>query len=302
VLTRRQVLLTPTALLALRAASAAQAAAGKMTLAMHQNTSAGAGFRRSLEGWARAGITQAEIANNLLDDFLKTESLAAARRVFADLGMKPVSGSCGVGGLIEPNPNRAASLDRFRQRCEMWASLGMTHIYSTTASTIKPTADDYKAAAGNVHEVGEVARQFQLTAMFEFVRTSTFASTLTTLLSITRAAGHPSVGPLFDCYHFWSGHNRLEDLDALRPGEIKHVHFQDVPDMPREMLDTTTRAIPGDGVTPLTSILRRLAATGYAGPLSVELFLPRFQQGDPYEVAREVKSKSEAVMRQAGVL
>ena len=29
------------------------AAAGKMTLAIHQNTSAGAGYRKSLEGWAR---------------------------------------------------------------------------------------------------------------------------------------------------------------------------------------------------------------------------------------------------------
>ena len=96
--------------------------------------------------------------------------------------------------------------------------------------------------------------------------------------------------------------NKLEDLDTLRPGEIKHVHFQDVPDMPREMLDTTTRAIPGDGVSPLTAILRKLAENGYDGSLSVELFLPRFQEGDPYEIAREIKTKSEAVMRRAKVM
>ena len=32
-----------------------------MTLAMHQNTSAGAGYRGSLEGWAKAGIRQVEV-------------------------------------------------------------------------------------------------------------------------------------------------------------------------------------------------------------------------------------------------
>jgi hypothetical protein len=32
----------------------ALAATGKMTIAIHQNTSAGAGYRKSLEGWARA--------------------------------------------------------------------------------------------------------------------------------------------------------------------------------------------------------------------------------------------------------
>ena len=53
-------------------------------------------------------------------------------------------------------------------------------------------------------------------------------------------------------------------------------------------------------ISPLTTILGKLAENGYDGPLSVELFLPKFQQGDPYEVAWEVRVKSEAVMRQAG--
>ena len=39
-----------------------------------------------------------------------------------------------------------------------------------------------------------------------------------------------------------------------------------------------------------------------AGPLSVELFLPRFQQGDPYEIAREIRMKAEGVMRRARVI
>jgi 2-keto-myo-inositol isomerase len=298
-LSRREILLTPAALLAARAVEAAN---GKMTLALHQNTSARAGFRASLEGWARAGIKEVEITNGLLDAYLKTDTLDAARRLLTDNGLTPVSGACGVGGLIEPNPKRAAALDDFKRRCEMFATLGLTRIYSTTATSIKPAPDDYKLAADHVREVAEVAQQFKLTAMFEFVRQSTFASTLTTLLSITRAAGHPNVGPLFDFYHFWSGLNKLEDIDMLRPGEIKHVHFQDVPDMPREMLDTTTRAIPGDGVSPLTAILRKLADKGYDGSLSVELFLPQFQQGDPFEVAREIKTKAEAVMRRANVI
>jgi sugar phosphate isomerase/epimerase len=141
-----------------------------------------------------------------------------------------------------------------------------------------------------------------MTAMFEFVRQSTFASTLLTLLSIARAAAHPNVGVLFDFYHFWSGNNKLEDMDAIRPREIAHVHFQDVPDMPRELLDQTTRVIPGDGVSPLNAMLRKLAEKGYDGPLSVELFLPKFAEGDPFDVAHEIKAKAEAVMRRAGVL
>jgi 2-keto-myo-inositol isomerase len=286
------------ALLAVRAV----AAQGKMTLAIHQNTSAGAGYRGSLEGWAKAGIRFVELTNTLIDGFLKTDSLPAARRVLTDLGLTPVSGACGVGGLWEPNPNRAAALDNFKKRCEMFTALGLTRIYAPTTTTQQFTLDDYKAGAANMREVGEIAKQFGMTAMAEAVRASTFISTLPTLLRMTREAGHPNMAPLLDFYHFWSGNSKLEDLDLIRPREIGHVHFQDVPDMPRELLDNTTRIIPGDGIAPLNRILQKLAEKGYVGPLSVELFLPRFQQGDPFEIAREIRQKSETVMRRARVM
>lgn len=297
-LSRRAMLLTPLALIAARAASGAT----KMTLAIHQNTSAGAGYRRSLEGWSRAGIKHVEITVALLDEFLKTDSLAAAGRVLTDLGLTPASAACGVGGLWEPNPKHDAALDEFKKRCEMFGTLGLKRIYAPTGTTQKFTADDYKTGADNMRKVGEIAKQFNMMAMAEFVRASTFISTLPTLLKMTRAAAHPNMAPLLDFYHFWSGNNKLEDLDLLRQGEIGHVHFQDVPDMPRELLDNTTRFIPGDGIAPVERILRKLSDKGYAGSLSVELFLPRFQQGDPFEVAREIRQKAEAVMRQARVL
>jgi sugar phosphate isomerase/epimerase len=71
--------------------------------------------------------------------------------------------------------------------------------------------------------------------------------------------------------------------------------------MPRELLDNTTRLIPGDGISPLVRILQKLQEKGYAGALSVELFLPEFTQGDPYEVAQRIREKAEGVMRKAGV-
>lgn len=298
-LSRRTLLSTPLALIATRAVAVA---AGKMTLAIHQNTSSGAGYRKSLEGWSRAGIKHVEITAALLDDFLKTDTLAAAGRVLSDLGLTPVCAACGVGGLWEPNPGHAASLEAFKKRCEMFATLGLTRIYSPTGTTGKFTEEDYKAGPENIRQVAEIAKQFRLTVMAEFIRTSTYISTLPTLLKMTRTAAHPNMAILFDFYHFWSGLNKLEDLDLIRSGEIGHVHFQDVPDLPRELLDSTTRLIPGDGIAPLNRMLRKLADKDYAGPLSVELFLPKFQKGDPFEVAREIRQKAEPVMRQARVL
>jgi 2-keto-myo-inositol isomerase len=297
---RRTILLSSVALTGAPAALAANRK--KMTLALHQTTSAAAGYRKSLEGWSRAGVKHVELTNAVLDEFLKTNDLPAARRVLTDLDLTVVQGATGVTGLWEPNPARSASLDSLRKRCEMYATLGLKSVYATTICTQKVLPDDYKTGADNMHEAGEIARQFDLSLRIEFVRTSTFISTLPTLLTMTRAAAHPNIAPMFDCYHFWSGLNKLEDMDLIHPGEIAHVHLQDVPEMPRELLDTATRIIPGDGVSPLTRILTKLSDKGYSGPLSVELFMPKFQQADPFELAREIRRKSEAVMRRAGVL
>ena len=300
-LSRREMLVTPVAMMI----AAEVSAAGKMSLAIHQNTSAAAGYRASLEGWARAGIKNVEITGALLDGLLKTETLASAKRVLTDNGLTPVSAACGVGGLWEPNPNHAASLENLKRRCEQFTELGLTHIYAPVGGmpAQKFVEDDYKTGADQMRKVGDVVKQFNLRMTAEFTRGSSFISTLTTMLRVTRAAAHASVKPLVDCYHFWSGNNKLEDLDLLKPGEVGHVHFQDVPDMPRELLDNTTRLIPGEGISPLTSILKKLSDKGgYNGPLSVELFLPKYQQGDPYEVARDIRQKAEGVMRRAGVL
>ena len=296
-LSRRTAVLAPLA----AAVIPARAAGGKMSLSLHQNTSLAAGYRKSLEGWSRAGIKNVEIADRLLDDFLKTDSLAAARSVVKDLGLTVVSCSAGQPNLWIPGPARVALLENWKKRCELFASFGTERIYCPASSTRKVTAEDYKGAPDCIREAGEVAKQNGLTAMIEFSRNSTFISTLTTVLKLTREAAHPNVHPMLDCYHFWSGLSKMEDLDLIRPGEVAHVHFQDVPDMPRELLDNNTRLIPGDGVSPLVQILRKLAEKGYAGALSVELFLPEFQQADPYEVARRIREKAEAVMRKARV-
>ena len=298
-LSRRTALLVP---LAQVVASTSQAASKKMLLSLHQNTSAAAGYRKALEGWARAGIKNVELTDRLLDDFLKTDTLDAARRVVTDLGLTPVSCASVIPDFWIPNPNRAAALDTWKKRCEQFSSFGLTKIYCPAVTSRKVTADDYKGALDCIREGGDAAMQYKMTAMIEFARNSSFIATLTTSLKLIRDAAHPNVRPMLDCYHFWSGLSKFEDLDLLHPGELAHVHYQDVPDMPRELLDNTTRLIPGDGVSPLVRILRKLAEKNYSGALSVELFLPEFTQGDPYEVATRIREKAEGVMRQAKVI
>src|SRR5215467_15576092 len=99
--TRRSILLAPAA--AALSAQAVPAAGSTMQLCMHQTTSAAAGYRRSLEGYAKAGIKYVELIPPHFEEFVKQEGMPAAKRVLSDLGLKPVSSS-GVRGLAEPGP------------------------------------------------------------------------------------------------------------------------------------------------------------------------------------------------------
>jgi len=301
-ISRRELMMSTLAASVASAALAQPRSSRTMTLSIHQNTSRAAGYRKSLEGWAKAGIKFVEITDVMLDEFLKTDTVAAAKRVIADLGLTPVSSAAVLPDIWIPGEARAASLDTWKRRCEQFATIGLEKIYCPSITNRRVTADDFKATPGCIRETGDIAKQFNLVAMIEFARTSTHLSTLRSSLMVIREAAHSNVRPMLDFFHFWSGMSKFEDLDLIRPGEIAHVHFQDILDTPRELIDNNGRVIPGDGNAPIVAILKKLQEKQYAGPLSVELFLMELQQGDPYEVASRIKQKCEAVMRKAGVL
>ncbi len=275
---------------------------GKMLLSIHQNTSRAAGFRGSLEGWARAGIQYVELNDRMLDGFLENDTLAGARSLLSDLGLTPVSAAAVMQDIWIPGPARAASLETWRRRCDQFASLGLQKIYSPSITNRRVTAEDFAATPDCIREAGEIAGEYNLTAMIEFLRTSTHLATLASSLQVIREAAHPRVRPMLDFFHFWSGLSKFEDLDLLEPGELAHVHFQDLLAGPRELINNDSRLIPGDGIAPLQRILRKLADKEYGGALSVELFRAELVRGDPFQVASEIRRKCEAVMREAQVL
>ena len=282
-------------------ASRAAAQTRGMVLAMHQNTSRGAGFRGSLEGWARAGIRYAELNDGLLDGFLEGDTLAGARSLLDGLGITPVSAAAAMQDLWLPGPAHQEALETWRLRCEQFAELGLELIYSPSTTNRSVTAEDFAGTPACIREAGDIARASGLTAMIEFTRTSTHLATLSSSLEMIREAGHPNVRPMLDFFHFFSGLSRTEDLDLLEPGELRHAHFQDLLAGPRELIDNNSRLIPGDGIAPVVPTLRKLAEKAYSGALSVELFRAEYVNGDPFAVASEIRRKCEAVMSEAGV-
>jgi sugar phosphate isomerase/epimerase len=271
-------------------------APGGMFVCMHGASSDRFDFRAQMEGWAKAGIRAVEPSLPKVREFAQKESVATARRLLDDLGLKAVSSSNQLS-LPEPGETRLKSLEELKWKVELAQAIGADRIVAPSAGTGNYTLDDYKRGADNLREAGEIARPFGVTVMLEFARTSRFVGSLPTAIRMVRDANHPNVRVMLDTYHFWGGISKFEDLDLLRDGELHHLHFEDVPaDPPREIQGQPHRAFPGEGIAPLRRIVEALKRKKYTGPASFESFNPAVQATDPYEVAMRVRKAIEPLI------
>lgn len=269
---------------------------GSLTLCMHEASSDRFDFRTAMEGYAKAGIRAVEPQLTKVREFAQKESVAAAKRLLDDLGLKAVSSSNQIG-LAEPGDARARSLDDLKWKVELAQALGCDRIVAPSAGPGPYTQDDYKRGADNLREAGEIAKPFGVSIMLEFSRTSRFAACLPTALTLVRNANHPNVRVMMDIFHFWGGVSKFEDLELLADGELHHLHFEDVPaDPPREIQGQPNRVWPGEGIVPLRRILDVLKRKHYAGAASVEMFNPAIQAMDPYDVAKRARAAVEPLV------
>ncbi|RYG24476.1 sugar phosphate isomerase/epimerase [bacterium] len=100
-----------------------------------------------------------------------------------------------------------------------------------------------------------------------------FAHTMREMLELGREVG-PNVGLLFDAWHWYTSHETLDDIRALKPEQVVYVHVNDAPaglDVDEQV--DHTRALPGEtGVIDLSGVLKALKELGYDGPVVCEPF------------------------------
>ena len=111
---------------------------------------------------------------------------------------------------------------------------------------------------------------------------------------------HPKACVLADLFHLHKGGSGFEGLKLLSGTALPVIHMNDYPAQPLpEEIDDSFRVFPGDGVAPLTDILRTLHITGGRNVLSLELFNREYWRRDPLTVARTGFEKMQAVVAKA---
>jgi len=183
-----------------------------------------------------------------------------------------------------------ANLSRAERTFERMHQLGIRTMLlcSNVESAI---ADDDALAVAQLGALALLAERNDVEVAYEALSWGRNVSTFDHAWRLVRAVDSPAVGLCLDSFHILA---RGADLDMIAGIPGHRIMALQLADAARLDLDLLTwsrhhRLLPGQGEWDLPAFLERVLDTGYAGPLSLEIFNDGFRQADPFPTARSAR-------------
>lgn len=259
--------------------------------------SIGGEFPDKLAAIARAGFTGVEIFEN---DFLTYDaSPRTVASMVRDHGLEitlfqPFRDFEGM-----PGPHRQRAFERAERKFETMGELG-TDLMLICSNVSPVSLGGIDRAAADFHELGDMAARHGVRIGYEALAWGRHVNDHRDAWEIVRRADHPEIGIILDSFHTLS---RKIDPDSIRsiPGDkIFIVQLADAPLFDMDLLYWSRhfRNMPGEGDLPVIDFMRAVAATGYSGPLSLEIFNDQFRGGSARALAEDGQRSLVYVMDQ----
>lgn len=187
-----------------------------------------------------------------------------------------------------PEPHRSRAFARAARKFDLMNQLGTDLVL--VCSSVHPAAmGGIDRMAADFAELGDLAQAHGVRVGFEALCWGRHVNDHRDAWEVVRRADHPNVGLILDSFHTLG---RKIDPDTIRriPGDrIFFVQLADAPAIDMDLLYWSRhfRNMPGEGDLNVTGFMRAVAATGYAGPLSLEIFNDQFRAGLPRLIAQD---------------
>ncbi len=243
-------------------------------------------FPEKLAAIAKAGFSGVEIFEN---DFLTYDaSPREVRAMVKDHGLEitlfqPFRDFEGM-----PDQHRQRAFERAERKFDIMGELG-TELMLICSNVSQISLGGIDRAAADFHELGERAAKHGLRVGYEALAWGRHVNDHRDAWEVVRRADHRNVGIILDSFHTLS---RKVDPNSIRsiPGDkIFIVQLADAPLFDMDLLYWSRhfRNMPGEGDLPVVDFMRAVAATGYAGPLSLEIFNDQFRGGSARLLAED---------------
>ena len=231
-----------------------------------------------------AGFDGVEIFENDLFYFEGTP--ADVKRIAEDRGLRIVLFQPFRDFEAGPREKLQRNLDRAERKFDLMAELE-TDLMLVCSSIAPDSSDDDALAAADLHALGERAARRGLRIGYEALGWGRHVNTFSHALKIVERADHPAVGLVLDSFHTLC----IRDDDApIEKIPSERIFFVQIADAPMIQLDPLSwsrhfRLFPGQGGMPVTRFVRHVLASGYAGPISLEIFNDEFRAAPPRPIA-----------------
>ena len=239
-----------------------------------------------LEAAATVGFDGVEIMESDLLTF--NGSAADVRRICENLGLTIEVYQPFRDFEAMPEPQRARNLDRAERRFDTMQELG-TDLVLVCSNTQAAALDDDARAAADLAVMAERAGSRGLRIGYEALSWGRHVRRWRHAWKIVQQAAHPALGLIVDSFHTLALDDDFTDLASI-PGE--RIFFVQLADAPRLSMDVLSwsrhhRTFPYQGELPVNGFVRAVLASGYRGPLSLEVFNDKFRAGPARMIARD---------------
>jgi 4-hydroxyphenylpyruvate dioxygenase len=243
-------------------------------------------LQEKLEAAANIGFDGVEIFENDLLTFDGTPE--DVRRMCADLGLAIDIFQPFRDFEAMPEPQRARNMDRAERKFDVMQALGTDLVL--VCSAVHPACiDDPARAAADLHEMAERAAKRGLRVGFEALAWGRHTSRWRQAWDIVAKGDHPNLGLIVDSFHTLCLNDDPSGIADVPAEKLFFVQLADAPKLSMDVLSWSRhfRNFPGQGQLDITSFMRAVQASGYTGPLSLEIFNDDFRSTPSRLTARD---------------
>ncbi|MEX0586866.1 MAG: sugar phosphate isomerase/epimerase family protein [Pirellulales bacterium] len=227
-------------------------------------------------------------------------SLPDMRKRITDLGLTIESAIAFAPWIVDDDGQRAKGLEQAKREMDLVAQLGGKRIAAPPAGATDKTGLDLTKAAERYRALLEAGDGIGVVPQVEVWGFSRTLGRLAEATFVAIESRHPKACILPDVYHLYKGGSDFTGLGLLSGSAVQVIHMNDYPARPpRDKIGDADRVFPGDGVAPLGEVLRLLAAAGFQGALSLELFNRDYWMRDAESVVRTGLEKMRIAVRKA---
>jgi 4-hydroxyphenylpyruvate dioxygenase len=243
-------------------------------------------LRDKLEACAAVGFDGVEIMESDLLTF--DGSPADVRQICADLGLTIEVYQPFRDFEAMPDPQRARNLDRAERKFDVMQALG-TDLVLVCSNTQSAAIDDDSRAAADLAEMAERAGRRGLRVGFEALSWGRHVNLWGHAWRIVQRAAHPALGLIVDSFHTLALGDDPSGIAQVPAEKLFLVQMADAPKLSMDVLSWSRhfRNFPGQGDLDVAGFMRAVLASGYTGPLSLEVFNDDFRAAPGRFVARD---------------